>query len=214
MTDLNEADVERRLARLRDEYDEFPVDHREETWTAEKFEEAVELARDGYTGGGYVLAVREPDQAAPLTGSMPDDATQDGDRVLLAMTRGTNRWGPPGGGREDGETYEEAAVREVREETSVDVEITDVREATRWYTAGEDSEELRSSGNRTQSGDDDRTVHTLFVVFDGRYEGGHVEVQPGELNGVAWFRELPANLHPFAERFAEEWDGGRAGGGT
>lgn len=192
--DINRTDVDRRLARLEDEWGSFPVDRREETWPADEFAESVALARDGYTGGGYVIAVREPEQAAPLTESMPDDATQDEDRVLLAMGRGNDEWGPPGGGREAGETYEEAAVREVGEETGVDVEITGVQEALRWTTTSED---------------DDRTVHTLFVVFTGRYEGGHIEVQPGELNGAAWFRELPATLHQFAERFAEDWVGGR-----
>lgn len=194
--DINRADVERRLARLESEWGTFPVDRREETWPADEFAESVAIAEGGYTGGGYVLAVREPDQAAPLTESMQDDATQEDDRLLLAMGRNGDHWGPPGGGREGDETYEEAATREVREETGVDVTITGVDSGVRWTTAGEG---------------DDRTVHTLFVTFTGRYAGGHVDIQPGELNGAAWFRELPANLHPFAEGFADSWPGGRVG---
>jgi ADP-ribose pyrophosphatase YjhB (NUDIX family) len=197
--DLNEADVERRLARLREEYGAFPVDRREETWSDEAFAESVGYAQEGYTGGGYVWAVREPEQAADLTGSMPDTATQAHDRVLLILGRGYDWWAPAGGGREDGETYEEAAVREVREETGVDVEITDVARAERFTSAPDDDRDLR--------------VHTLFVVFEGRYEDGHVAIQPGELNGAAWFRELPANLQPIAEPLADDWPGGRASEG-
>lgn len=108
------------MTRLEAEWGSFPVAHRTETWPADEFSESVALAEAGYMGGGYVLAVREPARAAPLTESMPDDATQDHDRLLLAMGRGGDEWGPPGGGREAGDTYEEAAVREVREETGVD----------------------------------------------------------------------------------------------
>ena len=192
--DINEAEVDRRLARLEAAHGAFPVDRREETWPDEEFAESVALAEDGYVGGAYVLAVRSPEQAAPLTESMPDSAAAEDERVLLAMGRDADVWGPPGGGREGEETYEEAAVREVREETGVDVAVTGVRQALRWTTTGET---------------DARTVHTAFVVFTGRYQGGHIAVQPGELNGAAWFRELPANLHEFAERFADEWPGGR-----
>lgn len=196
--DVNRETVERRLARLQEAWGTVEVERREEMWAPQQFDESLELARSGYTGGAYVCAVREPGQAAPLTESMPDGATQDAPRVLLGMGRNADQWGPPGGGREDGETYEEAAVREVREETGVDVELTGLSAALRWTTTGEER---------------DDTVHTLFVTFEGCYVGGHVEIQPGELNGAAWFRELPANLHQFAEPFAERWDGGRVGPG-
>jgi 8-oxo-dGTP diphosphatase len=195
--EINGDDVDRRLARLEAEWGSFPVDHREDVWSAEEFADSVALAEDGYTGGAHVLAVRRPGEGAALTESMPDHAEPEADRVLLVLGRGGDAWGPPGGGREGEETSEAAAVREVREETSVDVSLTGVREALRWTTTAEG---------------DDRTVHTLFVRFDGRYEGGHVTIQPGELNGAAWFRELPANLHEAAERFAADWDGGQAGG--
>lgn len=196
-TELNADTVERRLARLQDDWGPFPVDHEREEAPAEQFDPFLADARDGYTGGGYVWAVREPDQAAPLTESMPDEATQDDDRVLLALGRVREWWGPAGGGREDGETYEAAAVREVDEETGVDVGVTDVARAERYTSAPADDRDMR--------------VHTLFVIFEGRYAGGHIEVQPGEMNGAAWFRELPANLHPIVEPLAADWPGGRAG---
>jgi 8-oxo-dGTP diphosphatase len=197
MDHVNREAVERRLGRLQDRWDEFPVEREVETVPAEQFDPFLADAREGYTGGGYVWAVREPGQAAPLSESMPETATQDDDRVLLVLGRGQDWWAPAGGGREDGETYEEAAVREVREETSVDVEVTGVAAAERFESSPEDDREV--------------TVHTLFVVFEGRYEGGSVAIQPGELNGAAWFRELPANLHPVAEPLAADWPGGRAG---
>jgi 8-oxo-dGTP diphosphatase len=47
----------------------------------------------------------------------------DEERVLLAHRRDIDWWNLPGGGMEAGETVEEAIRREVREETSLDVEV-------------------------------------------------------------------------------------------
>lgn len=194
--EINETDVERRLDRLQDDWGDVDVHRGTESVSTDHFERAVEPAREGYTGGGYVCVVRDPDKAAPLSDSMPEGIDEQR-RVLLVLGRGGHRWGPAGGGREDDETYEEAAVREVEEETSVECSITGVAGVGRWTTECDDGRDER--------------IHSLYVAFEGKYEGGHVAIQPGELNGAAWWRELPANLHPLAEGFATDWEGGRAG---
>lgn len=43
------------------------------------------------------------------------------DKLVVVYAEGKKRWGPPGGGIEPGETYEEAVVREVKEETNMRV---------------------------------------------------------------------------------------------
>ena len=48
---------------------------------------------------------------------------QDGERVLLPRRRYSGWWNLPGGGMERGETVEEAAAREVREETGLEVGV-------------------------------------------------------------------------------------------
>ncbi|WP_436923667.1 NUDIX hydrolase [Halosimplex amylolyticum] len=191
-THVNREAVERRMERLRDDYGDVPVEAVEEEVPPEQFEELREVAESGYTGGAYAWVVREPEQTAALTESMPS-GIEDGRRVLMILGRGGTRWGLAGGGREDGETYEEAAVREVREETNVDCEITDCFLFRRIRT--------------DSAGDHGERLHTLYVFFDADYAGGHVAIQPGELNGAAWFAEAPARLHPANEFRADDfWD--------
>jgi 8-oxo-dGTP pyrophosphatase MutT (NUDIX family) len=47
----------------------------------------------------------------------------DRDEVLLVLRRDGRFWTLPGGGREPGESCEQAAVREVREETGYEIEL-------------------------------------------------------------------------------------------
>lgn len=189
--EVNRETVQRRRERIAEEYDDVTVREERETVASDLFSELQDTSLDGYTGGGYAWVVRDPDDTAPLTESMPAEI-DDGRRVLMILGRGGNRWGLPGGGREDGEYYEEAAVREVREETSVDCEITDCFLLVHRVTVSE--------------GDNDDRLHTLWVFFDGAYADGSISIQPGELNGAAWFERPPASMHPENEfRAADFW---------
>jgi len=156
-----------------------------------------EKAREGYTGSGYAWVVREPDQAAALTESMPDDV-DDGRRALMILGRGGTRWGVPGGGREYGETYEEATRREVREETSIECELTGLfllRDLT-LTPPGEIASET-----------DTPAIHTLWAFFDAAYVDGRIAIQPGELNGGAWFAAPPDEMYPEnVHRATDFWD--------
>nr|WP_233265142.1 NUDIX domain-containing protein [Halomarina oriensis] len=129
---------------------------------------------------------------------MPEAASPDSDeeRALLILGRADNGWGVPGGGQEDDETFEEAAVREVREETDVDCEVTDLFR-------------LERVERHCTDPDDDRVNHMLYVFFDADYAGGEIRIQPGELHGAAWFGEAPERLHPATEPKAKEWFGER-----
>ncbi|MCU4800855.1 NUDIX domain-containing protein [Halobacteria archaeon HArc-gm2] len=190
--DVNRETVERRRDRLLDEYGEVRLHEEGEVVDAERFPELRKLARDGYTGGAYAWVVRRPEQAADLTESMPDEVDEDV-AVLMILGRGGKRWGLAGGGREAGETYEEAAVREVREETGVDCELTDLF--------------LIRHRVATSDGDHDERLHKLSVFFDAAYAGGHVAIQPGELAGAAWFDRPPVRLYPEnAVRASTFWD--------
>ena len=187
---VNRETVVRRKERLFAEYEDVHRQELTDELDDEEFDDFLAHCRSGYTGGGYAWVVRDPDQAAELTESMPDEV-DDGRRVLMIMGRGGSRWGLPGGGREDGESYEEAAVREVREETNVECDLTGLFL-------------LRHLVLTAPSHDEE--VHTLWAFFDAKYSDGHIAIQPGELNGAAWFDQPPEPMHPENElRAADFW---------
>lgn len=71
----------------------------------------------------YIMDLRRHFGPAPLilTGSTVIVEDPHG-QILLQRRIDTGLWGIPGGSMELGESFEEAAIREVREETGLDVE--------------------------------------------------------------------------------------------
>lgn len=194
-SEINVRRVERRMDRLLGEYGDVPVE--EQTWEGsdEEFEGFADSARDGYLGGAYAWVVRDPADAPPLTESMPEEANGDARRALMIRNRADERWSLPGGGREDGETFAEAARREVHEETGIECSVGEPF-LLRRVTA------VPGDGVEDASAD---AVHLLYVFFDATYEDGSIAIQPGELHGAAWFADPPDRLMPATERRAETW---------
>jgi ADP-ribose pyrophosphatase YjhB (NUDIX family) len=96
-------------------------------------------------------------------------------RVLLSHRRDLDLWNLPGGRIEVGELPDEAAVREVREETGLDVEV------------------MRLTG---VYGRNDQKADMVFA-FECRIAGGELAAT-GEADRHEWFGidELPPNTIP------------------
>ncbi|WP_422933311.1 NUDIX hydrolase [Sinomonas sp. P47F7] len=62
-----------------------------------------------------------PNSVVPSTTAV---VTDDGGRIALVHRKDNGLWALPGGGMELGESIEDCAVREVREETGLDVRVT------------------------------------------------------------------------------------------
>ncbi|MFB6139320.1 MAG: NUDIX hydrolase [Halosimplex sp.] len=159
------------LADLRERYEGF--DRVEKRWelTPEAYERDRERIAAGANGGAGIWI------------------TNDDGEVLLVRNEGDDGWADPGGKREADESFEVAARREVREETSVAASITGVCEA----------HVLELVDER----DPDRpALASLIVVFTGEYEGGHPRPREGEIAAVDWFASPPERpLYPeVAER--------------
>lgn len=191
--DVNDESVERRKRRLLAAYGDVPVLERRTEVPADEFQEWVTLSHEGYVGSAYALVRRSPEDARELSPSMrvPD---VERERVLLILPRGETAWGAPGGGLEGEESFDAAAVREIREETGVECELTALQF-------------LRHDVS-VSSGDRPERLHALRAFFAARYAGGTIRIQAGELNGAAWFADPPADLLPETDRLLEPWDQG------
>lgn len=165
---LTRRDVPERIDRLRGKYQHFEVDQVEVENDQDFFDHGLELARDGWRGDAGAL-VRDRE-----------------DRVLLIRHAGSpDQWGHPGGGHEPGETMEETALREVREETGIQCELVDVNYVRRQAIHLERDPEQR--------------FHMLTVIFDAEYRGGSVEISDDEVLEATWHRNVPDNAIAFVQ---------------
>lgn len=105
--------VDEILSHLRTEYGQFSLSTETVVDDPDAFERGRDLFERGMRGGAGVRVV-------------------DGGRVLcIREARDPERWVLPAGGHEPGESLAETARRETKEETGVDVELTDVWAAKR-----------------------------------------------------------------------------------
>ncbi|GAB7192142.1 NUDIX domain-containing protein [Kineococcus sp. NUM-3379] len=126
------------------------------------------------------------DPAAPPANSLVPAASavivdEDG-RILLHRRRDNGKWALPGGKMELGESLGDCAVREVREETGLDVELTGI--------VG-----IYSDPKHVFAYDNGEVRQEFSICFSGRVTGGELTASD-ESHEVAWFtpaevEELP-----------------------
>jgi len=96
----------------------------------------------------------------------------DGDKILLVkQTQG--HWGIPKGHVEENETEHETAIREVKEETNIDVEI-------------------EGEGRYTENYVTDKGVQKEVVYFIAKKVGGSVAAQEAEIKEIEWLNPKDA----------------------
>jgi len=105
--------------------------------------------------------------------------------VLLQLRSDDGKWGLPGGALEPGEEPAEAAVREVREETGLEV----VPERIVGVYCGADSFHIYPNGDK---------VAFLAIVVGCRVVGGELRIDQDESLELRYFSldQLPDSLFP------------------
>ena len=109
-----------------------------------------------------------------------------GERIEVALISvGTdNRWQLPKGLVDKGESTEEAALREVREETGIDTEVVKLIDKVEyWYFWKEDGQRVR--------------YHKFVYFFLLRYKSGDVKDHDREVNEARWF-EIDQSIEALA----------------
>jgi 8-oxo-dGTP pyrophosphatase MutT (NUDIX family) len=137
---------------------------------------------------GYVSELRALVGHRPLLLPGANVLVLDGaGRVLLQRRVDTGEWGVVGGALEPGESSEDAARRELREETGLEAGELDL---VGIVSGGE-------AGTRVYPNSD--VVHAVGAVYVAREVRGDVRLQAEELVEVGYFdpRDPPSPMHPF-----------------
>lgn len=114
--------------------------------------------------------------------------------VLLVSNHWSDGWLMPGGGVEQGETLEDAVVREVHEEAGIHVEPEDPLRVERQEMFYEDCE----------------PVSNYFIVYSARGKTEEIGEDLGdyddEIEQAAWFSDIPENTRDreFIKEFIED----------
>ena len=108
--------------------------------------------RNEHSSGGAVIDLRD---GAPF--------------VAMIATRGRSRWGLPKGAVSPGETSEQAALREVQEETGLDAEIVSRLDTIEYFFRAGDT-----------------LIKKSVDFYLMRYVGGTMTPQLSEVDDVEW----------------------------
>jgi 8-oxo-dGTP pyrophosphatase MutT (NUDIX family) len=98
----------------------------------------------------------------------------DSGRILLVKQSDSGKWSTPGGAIEPGESPEQAAIREVHEETGLDISVDGLRTAV----GGPEYRTVYANGDKPSF---------VALVYDATVTGGEPTPDDEETSDVAWF---------------------------
>ena len=132
--------------------------------------------------------------ANSLVPSVTAIVTNDNSELLLVHKTDNDLWALPGGGMDVGESVADAAVREVKEETGIDVEVTGM--------VG-----IYTHPGHVMAYDDGEVRQQFSVCFTTRMLGGDLRTssETNEVCFVAMDRIDDLRIHPSMRLRVQHW---------
>ena len=133
-------------------------------------------------------------KANSIVPSVTAIVTNDIGELLLVHKTDNNRWALPGGGMDPGESIAQAAVRETKEETGMDIEVTGV--------VG-----LYTNPNHVIAYDDGEVRQQCSVCFTSRLVGGQLATssETSEVGFVPLVQLDDLDIHPSMRLRIDHW---------
>lgn len=114
--------------------------------------------------------------------------------ILMQLRSDFNQWGFPGGAMELGESFEETARRELKEETNLDIIDMELIEVM----SGKDTYREYPNGDKLYD------ITAIFVITKFR---GNLKVNDDESKQLAWFdiKDLPINMTSHTKNYLTKY---------